>query len=103
MEKTIFINVSLPELLEEVDKIVQLAVQNAIKLMSANMKKHQEPIYLSRQEVCDKLGISYPTLHRHVNSGLFSCMKVGRRSYFDEKQIENAMVKLNAKGGNYGF
>ena len=100
MQEYLFFRIPLPDLLDGIKKVMQ----EVMSPMSANLKQpHQTTKYLTRQEVCAKFGISYPTLHRHVNSGLFHCMKVGRKSYFDERQIESSMVKLTAKGGNYGF
>jgi len=100
MTKKIFLEGNLPDLLDEIQKTVRQAVQNEIKLMSANLKKTYKPVYLSRQEVCTKFGISYPTLHRHINNGVIECLKIGRRSLFEEKQITESLIKLNTKGGN---
>ena len=70
-------------LLEELNKKAQLG----------NMPKKE--ILFTRAEVCEHLHISYATLHRYVNTGIFICHKMGRRSLFNLKEVEDALIKMN--------
>lgn len=86
-----------------------LQVRNSIKeeLSNTQKKVSNKPIantYMSRQEVCELLHISYATLHRWVNLNILSCYKIGRRSLFKTKEVEATLVKLNVEGGlHYGY
>lgn len=68
------------------------------------VKKSSINTYMSRQEVCELLHISYSTLHRWVNLEILACYKIGRRSLFKAKEVEATLVKLNVEGGlRYGY
>lgn len=106
MKKKIFI-LEDPEELN--DPIPVQQVRNTIKEELADAqkratKKSTTNTYMSRQEVCELLHISYSTLHRWVNLEILVCYKIGRRSLFKAKEVEATLVKLNVGGGlGYGY
>lgn len=61
-----------------------------------NKKNVPEHRYLTRQEVCDMLHISYSTLHRMVRSGELPCIKSGKRVLFRMLDVENTMESVNS-------
>ena len=52
---------------------------------------------LSREQVADMLGISYPTLNAHVNNGLIPAYKLGRRVYFKLDEVLDSLKQVQAK------
>lgn len=105
MKKEIFILGNSQKLMEQFNS----QVRNTIKEELADSqkkasKKASANTYLTRQEVCELLHISFPTLHRWVNLNILSCYKIGRRSLFKAKEVEATLVKLNVEGGlRYGY
>lgn len=61
--------------------------------------KPQAQKYMSREQVCELLHISLPTLHRRVNSGVLPCYKNGRKTLFKTTEVETSLIKLNVEGG----
>jgi excisionase family DNA binding protein len=61
--------------------------------------KPQARKYMSREQVCELLHISLPTLHRRVNSGVLPCYKNGRKTLFKTTEVETSLIKLNVEGG----
>lgn len=52
--------------------------------------KHKEKV-LTRQDVCTNLNISYATLNRWEKSGLIKGVKIGRRKYYTENEINKLL------------
>lgn len=48
--------------------------------------------YLSADEVCDRFGITKPTLHEWRKRDILKSYKLGSRVYYRLDEIENAMV-----------
>lgn len=51
---------------------------------------HTEQRYLTRDEVCDLLKISLPTLHRYTKRGILPARKIGTRVLYAETDLINA-------------
>ena len=97
MKKKIFILEDPEELMIQFGSQVRNTIKRATKKSTTNT-------YMSRQEVCELLHISYSTLHRWVNLEILVCYKIGRRSLFKAKEVEATLVKLNVGGGlGYGY
>ena len=74
MKNLIHSKVDFSDFSDEIRRTVQGTVQSETKLTDVNERRSQKPNYLSRQEVCTKFGISYPTLRRHINNGVIPSM-----------------------------
>jgi len=63
---------------------LQDMITKAVKTALAELSPPQAPVtsenkYLSRQDLCDQLGITLPTLDRIVKSGAIQTYRVGSR------------------------
>lgn len=105
MRKEIFIFGSPDELIEQLGSQVRSTIKEELADTQKKVaKKPATNTYMSRQEVCELLHISYSTLHRWVNLNILGCYKIGRRSLFKAKEVEATLVKLNVEGGlRYGY
>lgn len=45
-------------------------------------------------QLCKKLDICRQTLAKHTNSGKITKYKLGRRSYYKESEVVNALTKI---------
>lgn len=104
-EKEIFVLGNSEELIEQFSSHVRSTIQEELADAQKKVaKKAFANTYLTRQEVCELLHISYSTLHRWVNLNILECYKIGRRSLFKAKDVEATLVKLNVEGGlRYGY
>lgn len=78
--------------LEELQELIKTAVQEAykeIKDKAATVK--EEEIYLTRKEVIEILGITYPTLSKHIHDGKLKAYYLGRRVRFKKSELEKAL------------
>jgi len=50
--------------------------------------------YLSRREMKEKLGITYPTLQRRILDGSLIAYRMGRRVYFKPDQVDQALKAI---------
>lgn len=48
--------------------------------------------YLSADEVCQRFGITKPTLHEYRKRNILKSYKLGARVYYRLDEIENAMI-----------
>ena len=62
--------------------------RDAAKQNSARNEK-----YLTRGEVCDRLEISLPTLHRWVKDGYLKPVEIGRAKRYRESDINKLLLK----------
>lgn len=105
MKNEIFVFGNSKELIEQLKSQVRNTIIDELAdSQKKASKKASANTYLTRQEVCELLHISFPTLHRWVNLNILSCYKIGRRSLFKAKEVEATLVKLNVEGGlRYGY
>lgn len=105
MKKKIFILEDPEELMIQFGSQVRNTIKEELAdAQKRATKKSTTNTYMSRQEVCELLHISYSTLHRWVNLEILVCYKIGRRSLFKAKEVEATLVKLNVGGGlGYGY
>lgn len=53
---------------------------------------NEEKVWLTREEVCEMLHITYTTLWRKENEGLISKHKIGRRNLYAKNEVEALFV-----------
>ena len=63
------------------------------KALQADRVKRQYVKRYTREETAEKLGISTVTLWEWVKSGKISSVKVGKRQYFTEEEIDRILQK----------
>ena len=93
-------NIMILDLLERPEQI-QLVVNAAdLKEMFLtwvdewqNKQQKPEEKYLSREEVCDLLSVTKPTLWRWAKRGYLIPVKVGNRPLYRQSDIEKLMTK----------
>lgn len=51
---------------------------------------------LTRKEVKEKYRISYPTLHKLVNTGKLKAYKIGGRVLFKKSEVESSMEEIES-------
>ncbi len=59
------------------------------------LKEAQGEILLTRDELCEKLGISKPTLHKRMNDGSIPFIKLGSRTFFKMNDVIKSMEDNN--------
>ena len=72
-----------------IDSFVERVAQRVKQL-----EEEKEPKYYTRQQVCELLGITLPTLYNYVKRGDLHPFKLNGRTLFDAHTIDDAV-----KGG----
>lgn len=69
-----------------------LSIAQDIASMTAKevLLNHQEKVF-TRQDVCTNFNISYATLNRWEKNELIKGVKIGRRKYYTEKEINKLL------------
>lgn len=74
-------------------------ILNGVKIQMEQFKKEIETPekneFMSRQETATFLKISLFCLHDWVKKGILKPLKMGNRTYFERKQIENKLFNSN--------
>lgn len=74
-------------------------ILNGVRNQLTELKKEFTPKepddFLTRMEVAKLLKISLTTVHEWVNTGTLKAYKVGNRTYFSRKEIENTLFSSN--------
>ncbi len=74
-------------------------ILNGVKLQMEQFKKEIETPekneFMSRQETATFLKISLFCLHDWVKIGILKPLKMGNRTYFERKEIENKLFNSN--------
>lgn len=63
------------------------------------MEEEKEPRYYSRKEVAELLHVSLPTLHAMIKGGAVVPKKIGRRTLFEAKSVDEAIRNGAVKKG----
>ena len=74
-------------------RMFELTEKELRNIISQEIQKNQNVLtddkgYLTRDQACEKLHISLPTLHKYFNTGFLSKIKIGSKTYVDPKQID---------------
>lgn len=84
------INITVPT--ENIQQIAQTVktelLADLTKLLTDNAPKR----YLSADEVCQRFGVTKPTVHEWRKRNILKSYKLGSRVYYRLDEIENAMI-----------
>ncbi len=80
-----FVMLQMDDLRQVVTEIVE---EVCIKRGLNEKPSHEEDEWLTREEVCNKLHITYTTLWRKENEGIIKKHKMGRRNYYSKKEVD---------------
>lgn len=73
--------------MDDLRQVVTEIVEEVCAKRGLNEKPSEEGEWLTREEVCDKLHITYTTLWRKENEGLIKKHKMGRRNLYSKKEV----------------
>ena len=75
--------------MDDLRQVVTEIVEEVWTKRGLNEKPSQEEDeWLTREEVCNKLHITYTTLWRKENEGIIKKHKMGRRNYYSKKEVD---------------
>lgn len=97
MEEQVFFNVPLVKL-EPIFKKWMREVQTEVQ----PQPEPQPDGYITRNDVCNKLHITLPTVHAWMKSGKLQAYHMGGRTLFRESEVMEAVKPVdygNRKGG----
>ena len=81
---------TLNKILQQLDKL-----ENAVLELTLKLEKKTQPsntrTLLTRSELGSKLKVSLPTIDKWKNNGIIKFKRVGRRIYFVEEEVIEAM------------
>jgi excisionase family DNA binding protein len=89
METINFIGVDPENLINE---IVNKVKDSLIPELEKNLKDNKSKDYLSAENICERFGVSKPTIHQWRSRGILKAYKLGSRVYYRLDEIENAMI-----------
>lgn len=92
MDNSTIVTGTTPQQLTE--KIIE-GVKNELQLLKEHYQPKEPEKWLSRNETARLLKISHPTLHDWVNKGILKAYKMGNRTYFNQKEIEEILFNSN--------
>ena len=95
MKNEILIIQDVNDLVQILAQQIRIIVKEELVNLNRESKQDEKKKYLTRKEICSRINISYPTLHRLVNNEIITCYKVGRRSLFNAKEIEDIILQKN--------
>jgi len=84
--------------------VVETLVNDSNQLFYDKLSKqlgetqNQEKEILTRKEVADLLGISYPCMYDWIDNGYLKPYKMGNRTYFKYSEVMDALFKSNKVG-----
>ena len=81
--------VPLSDLLERIRELIREEIQEAAASNS------NEPGYLTKSQVAELLGVRLLTITTWVKQGRLKAYRVGRRVYFKQQDVEQALKKIN--------
>lgn len=82
---------------EELRSLIREEMETAVAKVKAEyeVQKKNAPKYRTRQEAADELRVSLSSLHRLVATGQLPCIKIGRKSVFRDKDVQQFGITLN--------
>ena len=92
MTDAILVNGVTPQQLTET---ILKGVETQINDLKKNFTPKEPDDFLTRMEVAKLLKISLTTVHEWANTGTLKAYKVGNRTYFSRKEIENTLFSSN--------
>ena len=92
MTDAILVNGVTPQQLTET---ILKGVETQINDLKKNFTPKEPDDFLTRMETTKLLKISLTTVHEWANTGTLKAYKVGNRTYFSRKEIENTLFSSN--------
>lgn len=86
--------------MDDLRQVVTEIVEEVCAKRGLNEKPSEEGEWLTREEVCDKLHITYTTLWRKENEGVIKKHKVGRRNLYSKKEVMDIFSSAMESGNN---
>lgn len=89
MQTINFVGVEPTALIQEIaNEVKNTLFADITKTLQANEPKR----YLSADEVCERFGVTKPTIHEWRKRKILKSYKLGARVYYRLDEIENAMI-----------
>lgn len=85
------ITIATPEQLQELLKPIEYELQELKERFT--LKEPED--WLTREQTATLLQIAYPTLHDWCNKGILKHYKIGNRTYFSRKEINEVLYNSN--------
>jgi excisionase family DNA binding protein len=92
MTDAVLVNGVTPQQLTET---ILKGVETQINDLKKNFTPKEPEDFLTRMETAKLLKISLTTVHEWSNTGILKMYKVGNRTYFRRKEIENTLFNSN--------
>lgn len=89
MQTVNFVGVQPDQLIQEIAEKVETALFAKIQ---KTLQDNEPKRYLSADEVCERFGVTKPTIHEWRKRKILKFYKLGSRVYYRLDQIENAMI-----------
>lgn len=86
--------------MDDLRQVVIEIVEEVCAKRGLNEKPSEEGEWLTREEVCDKLHITYTTLWRKENEGVIKKHKMGRRNLYSKKEVMDIFSSAMESGNN---
>ena len=86
--------------MDDLRQVVTEIVEEVCAKRGLNEKSSEEGEWLTREEVCDKLHITYTTLWRKENEGVIKKHKMGRRNLYSKKEVMDIFSSAMESGNN---
>ena len=92
MENAILVNGITPK---ELTETILKGVKNQLDELKKSYQPKEPEEYLTRMETARLLKISLVTVHQWVNDGVLKPYKMGNRTYFSRKEVNETMLNSN--------
>ena len=80
------------ELPKEITDAIKIEVLNAFKEAKNNVYKDKFPLYLSKRQACDYLGIANRTLNEWISTGDIPYKHIGKTYRFNRNDLDKFMA-----------
>lgn len=95
MNENVFMQgITVDSLLEKMEEIIDRRVNQKIEQLIKPTAKVQ---YLTRKEVATELQVSMVTIHKWINKGYLKSYRIGRRIWFKNDEVSNALKERKFK------
>lgn len=86
-------NVNVILSLDDLREFVNELLENGSVATPAPVEVQRSKELMTRDEVCEYLGVTKPTLHRWNKMGYLTCIKVGSKVRYRREDVESFAVK----------
>lgn len=85
---------------DELQQLIKSTVVEALAESQHQIKSATPAVYLTRREAMEHLRTTYPTLHKHTESGLLKCETFGRKKLYNKVDLDLALSQFRTIQGN---